>query len=85
MRLKNKIAIVTGASRGIGKSIAFADEGAHLVLVARSPNQLENVAGEIKRKGRTAIPVTVMCHRPRSPKFNKSISRRVWPDRYLSQ
>lgn len=60
MRLKNKIAIVTGASRGIGKSIAFAfaDEGAHLVLVARSLDQLENVASEIKKKRRTAIPVT---------------------------
>jgi NAD(P)-dependent dehydrogenase (short-subunit alcohol dehydrogenase family) len=60
MRLKEKIAVVTGASRGIGKSIAFAfsDEGARLVLVARSPSQLENVAGEIQNKGGTAMPVT---------------------------
>lgn len=58
MRLKNKIAIVTGARRGIEKSIAFADEGAHLVLSARSPDQLENVAGEIGKKRRKAIPVT---------------------------
>ncbi len=59
MKLKNKIAMVTGASRGIGKSIAFAfaEEGAHLVLVARSPDQLENVAREIEKKGVTAIPV----------------------------
>jgi NAD(P)-dependent dehydrogenase (short-subunit alcohol dehydrogenase family) len=60
MKLKNKIAIVTGASRGIGKCIAsaFGDEGANLVLVARSPNQLEDVAHEIRKKGRKAIPVT---------------------------
>jgi len=60
MKLKNKIAIVTGASRGIGKSIAFAfaDEGAHLVLVARSPDQLEHVAHEIRKKGRKAVPIT---------------------------
>jgi NAD(P)-dependent dehydrogenase (short-subunit alcohol dehydrogenase family) len=60
MKLKNKIAIVTGASRGIGKSIAFAfaEEGAHLVLVARSPDQLEHVAHEIRKKGRTVLPVT---------------------------
>jgi NAD(P)-dependent dehydrogenase (short-subunit alcohol dehydrogenase family) len=59
MKLKNKIAIITGASRGIGKSIAFAfaEEGVHLVLVARSPDQLELVAREIRKKGRTAIPI----------------------------
>lgn len=52
--------MVTGASKGIGKCIAlaFADEGAHLVLVARSPDQLENAASEIKKKGTTALPVT---------------------------
>jgi NAD(P)-dependent dehydrogenase (short-subunit alcohol dehydrogenase family) len=60
MKLKNKIAMVTGASRGIGKSIAsaFAEEGAHLVLVARSPDQLEHVAREMRKKGGTALPVT---------------------------
>jgi NADP-dependent 3-hydroxy acid dehydrogenase YdfG len=58
MRLKNKIAIVTGAKGGIEKSSAFADEGAHLVLFARSPDQLENVASEIRKKRRKVIPVT---------------------------
>ena len=60
MQLKNKISIVTGAGRGIGRCIALAlaDEGAHLVLVARSRDQLENVATEIKKKGRKAIPVS---------------------------
>jgi 3-hydroxybutyrate dehydrogenase len=59
MRLRNKTALVTGASRGIGKSIAsaFADEGASLVLVARSRDQLEHVAGEIRKKGGTALPL----------------------------
>jgi ketoreductase len=58
MRLTNKIAVVTGASRGIGKSIAcaFADEGASLGLVARSRDQLEAVAAEIKQKNGTAVP-----------------------------
>ena len=60
MQLMNKISIVTGAGRGIGRCIAlaFADEGAHLVLAARSRDQLENVATEIRRKGRKAIPVS---------------------------
>jgi 3-oxoacyl-[acyl-carrier protein] reductase len=47
LQLKNKVAIITGASRGIGRSIAtlLAEEGMRLVLVARSQDQLEEVAG----------------------------------------
>ena len=60
MKLKDNIAVITGGSRGIGKSIAmaFAEEGARLVLVARSRNQLETVADEIKQKGGSAFPLT---------------------------
>ena len=60
MQLIDKISIVTGAGRGIGRCIAlaFADEGAHLVLVARSRDQLDTVATEIKKKGRNAVPVS---------------------------
>jgi ketoreductase len=67
MRLTNKIAVVTGASRGIGRSIAsaFADEGAHLVLVARSRDQLENVAAEINQKSGTAVPLPCDVSSPR--------------------
>jgi len=60
MRLKDKISVITGAGRGIGRSIAlaFADEGSDLVLVARSREQLEDVAQEIRNRGRKALPVT---------------------------
>jgi len=60
VRLKNKISVITGAGRGIGRSIAFAfaEEGSDLVLVARSPDQIENVAEEIRKKGGKALPVT---------------------------
>ena len=55
--LRNKVAIITGASRGIGKGIAlaFADAGADLVLAARSIDDLERTAEEAERRGVRAI------------------------------
>jgi 3-oxoacyl-[acyl-carrier protein] reductase len=51
--LEGKIAIVTGASRGIGRAIALrlAQDGASLVLAARTESDLAKVAGEIKSHG----------------------------------
>ena len=60
-RLKDKVAIVTGASRGIGAEIAsqMAREGATVVLVSRKIEGLEAVASEIQGPG-AAIPMA--CH-----------------------
>jgi NAD(P)-dependent dehydrogenase (short-subunit alcohol dehydrogenase family) len=52
-RLKDRIALITGASRGIGRATALAlsCEGAHVLLLARKQKSLEPVDDEIKAKG----------------------------------
>lgn len=58
-RLNNKIALITGASRGIGAALAkrFAQEGAQLILVARSSAALEAVDDEVQKYGPPALLV----------------------------
>ncbi len=59
MDLKNKVAIVTGGGRGIGKAIAiaYAAEGAYVVIAARSEDQLKDVADEISSNGGNVLAV----------------------------
>lgn len=60
MRLKGKTALVTGASRNIGRAIAlaFAAEGADVVLNTRANRgELESVAAECRKCGVRAVPV----------------------------
>src|SRR5262245_9740737 len=58
-RLDGKIALVTGASRGIGRAVALAlaDEGAHVIAAARTDSDLQSLAREIEAKGVRALPV----------------------------
>jgi NAD(P)-dependent dehydrogenase (short-subunit alcohol dehydrogenase family) len=57
--MSGRVALVTGASRGIGRAAAkaLAGEGAHVILVARTVGGLEDVDDEIQRAGGTATLV----------------------------
>ncbi|MDA0780881.1 MAG: SDR family NAD(P)-dependent oxidoreductase [Rickettsiales bacterium] len=60
-RLDGKIALVTGASRGIGAAVAikYAEEGAHVIIAARTATALESVDDEIKKINGNCIIVPV--------------------------
>lgn len=75
LNFDGKIALITGASRGIGKSIAFAlaELGAHVIITARNIGPLEKTANEINSIGGKATPIT--CHSARNTEVNNLFER----------
>lgn len=73
--LANKVAVITGGSRGIGRSIALsmAGEGADIVLVSRSGQQLRETADEIRRLGVKAMSVSADVSD--APSVNKAVEQ----------
>ena len=59
MQLENRVAIITGAGRGIGQAIAlaYAKEGAKLALTARTPSELEETSQQAKALGAEVLVI----------------------------
>src|SRR5579883_2292610 len=68
--MTNRTALITGASRGIGKACALAlsEAGARVAIAARNLEQLEQLAGVIREQGREAFPVALDLTSPESIK-----------------
>jgi 7-alpha-hydroxysteroid dehydrogenase len=72
--LTDRIAVVTGAGRGIGAAaaVALAEVGAHVVCAARTPEQIEATAAAVRERGREAM--TVPCDVTRTDDLERLVA-----------
>lgn len=80
--LKNKVAVVTGGNRGIGRAIvdAFAEAGATVVIAARDEEKSANVVKEIESSGGRAYAVTTdVSVRSQIERLNKTVISDIGP------
>jgi dehydrogenase/reductase SDR family protein 4 len=75
--LKNKVALITGASRGIGQAaaIGMAQAGADLAIASRKLPDLEKVASEIQKIGRKCLPIAT--HAGKIEEINALVKKAV--------
>src|SRR4030042_1570456 len=73
--LKGKVALITGASRGIGQAaaIGLAQAGADIAIASRKLPDLEKVAAEIRTTGRKCLPVA--AHAGRVEEINNLVKK----------
>ena len=77
--MKNSVAIVTGASQGIGRSTAIrlARDFSAVVLAARNLRELEEVAAAVKKEGAEPLPLALDLSQKEAPEtvINKTLER----------
>ena len=75
--LEGKVAIITGASKGVGRalSLCFAREGASIICAARSTDLLHETATMVEKAGGRALPIT--CDAAKEDDVNRMIAAGV--------
>lgn len=80
MRMAGRVALITGAGRGIGRATAllFAHEGADLALTSELSEEIERVAGEVRALGRRALSVTAdMLYEDQAEAMVRTVIKRM--------
>ncbi|MCB0277577.1 MAG: SDR family NAD(P)-dependent oxidoreductase, partial [Calditrichaeota bacterium] len=74
-RLDGKVALVTGASRGLGQGMALglAEAGADVVAVSTRLDNLEQTVAQIEKLGRKVLPVA--CNQANFPEIRAAIAK----------